>query len=264
MRKTICLLAVILTINYLVSKLYSQSNPHWIDPAHDADAMSQIKSALKRTHYAGIGKVGQAGEHLLVMAVYKNISDDTPKGRPWRLYDLNRSTLELRNVLSSAYNPTFAYGLGPNHDEIAIKYWDCYACEAGTRLAIVRYIAGQGWITRWASKKTPKNPAPIYSELLEYFEEDGPSDDSYAYALFNPYGAYTLAVWERSRNFETHKITDTVFIDTIQPELGGETDRILKGAVALQWRQRLCNVNPKEVLFYSAPTKADCRRTLKK
>lgn len=245
-----------------VIAMLAQGGIQWIDTKADHATMSLIQQSLRDQHFAHVAKVAKLNNHLLVMTYKVNNLDPSANGNIWNFYDVQAPNGQQHLLLGNVYEPHFSFGLGPNREEIALSYYDCFACEPGTHLSIFHFKPESGWVTRWSSSHKDKDHPASYFSLMEYYEEDGPSDDAYAHALFQPFGNYTLLVWESSHYYHSRKITDRFYLESIDPALVGEVARRAMPDEIPKFVQMLCTTNSQGSLFFYAANKKDCDRML--
>src|SRR5271166_1036510 len=112
----------------------------WVDPQSDKITMATVRHALKPGSNTSIRRVGVEDGFAIVMATSQEGGDS----ERWSIYNLSLATGE-RRMLVSGYRVKVLDWVGLTSPELAIKYYDCWGCEAATLFTTLHFAKSSGW-----------------------------------------------------------------------------------------------------------------------
>jgi hypothetical protein len=232
----------------------------WIDTASNKATMNIVHHALKIDSQTSIRKVGLEDGFALVLTTTHN-DDDSDR---WSIYNLSLGTGKAL-ILVSGYKIELLDWAGKNSPELAIKYYDCWGCEAATLFTTLHFTKGIGWSARWQNKtQDPNYPQP--GAVVSYGDAGEPYDDDVVDQIFavvsQPNGGFAAGSWYHSQDTKTGKVDDDV--EKYYFDSATSTDRIekLNGDPALTWAREICKSSNALIKVSIGQDSKSCRRIL--
>jgi hypothetical protein len=259
MKKSLIYFAV---LAFLMKPVFAQrpSGFSWIDTASDKATMNIVHHALKINSQTSIRKVGVEEGFALVLTTFH---DDEDSDR-WSIYNISLHTGQA-SILVSGFKVKLLDWIGKNSPELAIKYYDCWGCEAATLFTTLYFRNGLGWNARWHNKTVdPNSPQP--GAVVSYGDAGEPYDDDAVDQVFavvsQANGGFAAGSWFHSRDTKTGKIDDDV--EKYSFDLVTSKDRVEKliGAQSLAWRREICTPSNALIKASVGQDSKSCRRIL--
>ena len=249
----------------LTTLSYAQlpANFTWINIESDQKVMPLVRRALHDPNITAIREVGVEDGYALVMTASRDKEDPTPDYDTWTIYNVALNSGKSR-VLAIGYGVKILDWIPPSPSELAITYYDCWACEAGTLFTTFHFVNGTGWRARWPGKPTDAG-RPLPGAVLIYADE-GEFDESteQIYAIVKqPDSGFAVGNWTHSRNETTGKFEDDVERYSIDAATGADRVEKLTGKAALDWQREICTQSNVQIEPSAGQDSRRCRAILK-
>jgi hypothetical protein len=263
MRRTLTIASIFLFLFAKSSHAQLPSNFSWINIESDKKTMPIVRRALRDQRINAIREVGVKDGFALVITTSRQPDEPTPDYDDWTVFSMNLSSGESRQLLGG-YGLKLLEWIGPNNEELAVSYFDCWECEADTLLTTIHLVPGSGWQPRWANKSNSPAGPPLPGAVVDIGDMGMPYDDNdvdqiYAFVK-QPENGFAIGTWTYSRNTVTGKIEQDVERYSIDSKTGKDRTEKLTGQAALDWKRVICN--PANVLTQasSGQDSKTCRR----
>ena len=262
MQRTQIFVIALLLLLATAAQAQPPANFAWINIESDQKVMLVVRKALQDANISVISKVGLKDGYALVMAQSKDDPLSVDGESLWKIYSVSLST-NKGDLLAAGFRVKIRTWLSPTRNELAITYYDCWGCEAGTLFTTFRLVRDKGWQARWPQEKVdPNEPQP--GAILIYPEEDGEDpQDAQIYAIVKqPNGNFAVGNWIHSRN-EKGKFDDQLVRYYIDPSTGVEKAELLKGSAAQAWKREICTQSNILIQPSAGQNSQPCRAVLK-
>lgn len=151
----------------------------------------------------------------------------------------------------------------PGHgSDLAIKYFDCYECEAAGFFTVLHHDANQGWLARWPHSGDKTMPGAVI-----FVDDDGfpytNEEVDYVWAAIVPrWGCASIGVWRHARDAASGKVTSEATKYFVDPISGKDQTITLAGREALAWERTLCEARDSPAGLYAGQKSKRCRGLL--
>ncbi len=242
MKKTHFFVPIICLLLAQVCRAQVPAGFAWVNLEADKTTMTVVRHALHDNSTTAIREVGVEDGFALVMTVSREAGAPTPDYDLWSIYNISIATGRSR-ILVSGYGVKILDWIGSGGNELAITYYDCWECEAGTLFTTLHFTKNIGWRARWPNKSNDENyPKPGAVVLMT--DVGDPYDDNVVDQVFavvkSPNNGFAVGNWFHSRNSKTGKIEDDIERYSIDSATGKDRVERLFGQEALAWERTIC------------------------
>jgi hypothetical protein len=238
---------VLLVSAFLPSAGLAQSNPpagfSWVKLESDKATMAIVRRALQGRPYTAIREVGVESGFALVMTAVRGPDAPVPDYDLWSIYNISLATGK-RQAIANGYGVKLLDWIATGNTELAIKYYDCWECEAGTLFTTLRFDKKTGWSARWPNKtesaEYPQPGAGIEMTDVGAPYEDYDVVDQVSAVVPRPDGSFSVGYWLHERDSKSGKTSDDVMRYSFNPLTQAERVETLHGLAAQQWKRDIC------------------------
>jgi hypothetical protein len=212
----------------------------WVNLESDKATMTAVRRALHDPSVSAIREVGVENGFALVMTASREAGSPTPDYDRWSIYSISLTTGRSR-ILVSGYGVRLIDWVGPAQGELAITYYDCWECEAGTLFTTLRLKRGVGWVARWPNKtQDTAYPQPgAVAAMTDIGDDDNEVELVFA-VVAKPKDSFAVGSWAHMHNAKTGATDDDVERYTIDPDTSEDRVEKLSGRAAVNWEREIC------------------------
>lgn len=216
----------------------------WVNLESDRATMAVVRHALRDTSMSAIREVGIEGGFAIVMTISRETGSPTPDYDLWSVYSISLTTGKSR-ILVSGYGVKLLDWIGAGQSELAITYYDCWECEAGTIFTTLHFTKGVGWMARWPNAtQNLAYPQPGAVALMTDIAESYGDDTELVFAVVSqPNGCFAVGSWVHSHHSKSGKSDEDVERYSIDPVTQEDRVEKLDGSAAAAWERQICSAS---------------------